>query len=153
MNESQKAENAHRKIERDTDMSCSCELVDELGEEMEAAVSQSVARFLTANRMKIQASSREKIATASYGGGMMDMAMLVRHALGRWALEQLLIELESWIEDDDDEDSEVFVSGKVNTSGGEEISSEHVSEAANRVGSWISDKKITRRQSDDPMFA
>ena len=143
---------AHGPGEGNVDMSCTCELADELAEEIEEAVKQSVARFLTANRRNIQLSSKEKIARASYGGGMIDMAMLVRHALGRWALEQLLIELESWIEEEDD-DEEPFVHPGVSYSDKGEISPEYVRDTVEPNGTWVSEEKRTKKQLGDPMFA
>ena len=53
-------------------------------------------RFLKANQEKTSKSNKEQVVSTSYCGGMFDIITIVRSALGRWAVEQLLIELEKW---------------------------------------------------------
>lgn len=133
---------------------CECELVDEMGEAISLAVQEGVARFLAANRGNIQTSSKEQIAMASYGGGMMDMVMLVRNALGRWAVEQLLIELESWNDEEDEEDAEPFLNIATKTAEKGEMGRERMNGPAEQIGDWVSERKGNgRKPSEDPMFA
>ncbi|MCX6659117.1 MAG: hypothetical protein NTX81_01865 [Candidatus Bathyarchaeota archaeon] len=129
------------------------EFLDEHGDEISTAVKESVARFVTANCENIRRSTKEQIAIASYGGGMTDMVMLVRRALGRFAVEQLLIELENWSAA---EESSVAPSIKINVTTDEkgEISQEQVKELGEQIAKWVAEKKNNgKRQCKDPMFA
>jgi len=129
------------------------EFLDEHGEEISTAVKESAARFVAANRENIHRSTKEQIAIASYGDGMTDMVMLVRSALGRWAVEQLLIELENWSAA---EESSAAPSVKINITTDEkgEISQEQVKELGEQIAKWVAEKKNNgKKQCKDPMFA
>ena len=77
---------------------CECDecVCEGICDRVDSAVQESVRRFVAVNRENIRGSPRERVAAASYGGGMMDMVAIIRDALGRWAVEQLLDELERW---------------------------------------------------------
>jgi len=129
------------------------EFLDEHGEEISTAVKESVARFIKTNRENIQRSTKEQIAVASYGGGMTDMVMLVRSALGRFAVEQLLIEIENWSAA---EASSAAPSVKINITTDEkgETSQEQVKELGEQIAKWVAEKKNNgKKQCKDPMFA
>lgn len=124
---------------------------------IERAIKESVKRFVKSNLENIGGSTKEKIAEASYGGGMMDMVTLLRSALGRWAVEELFRELVRW-------NSLESVGGKERVrvdvggldSGG--LSREDAKELGEQIVKWIEEKKsraagADRGQTSDPMFA
>lgn len=135
---------------------CSCG-PDELGEqsdEIRAAVEESKRRFLVNNRENIRRSGKERIASESYCGGMVDTIMTVGSALGKWGVEQLLTELEKRQRM---EDSGEAVHVRVNVMPGHEragISPEDAKELAEQIARWIEGRKGNgKKQGKDPMFA
>jgi hypothetical protein len=126
---------------------------DENEDEIKTAIEESMRRFLDNNRGNILKSSKERIASASYCGGMFDMIMLIRSALGRWAVEELLRELEKW--------NRIGFVGKgtqvrVNVTGAEMggISQEDAKELGKQIAKWIDERKCNgKRECKDPMFA
>jgi len=136
--------------------SCSCG-PDELGEqseEIKAAVEESKRRFLENNRENIRRSGKERIASESYRGGMVDMIMTVRNALGKWGVEQLLTELEKRQRM---EDSGEAVHVRVNVMAGHEraaFSPEDAKELGQQIAKWLEERKGKgKSQGKDPMFA
>lgn len=151
----QRVAKVRKQMKSSLDKSCSRrrELLDEHGDEISTAVKRSVARFVKANRENIQRSTKEQIAIASYGGGMMDMVILVRSAIGRWAVEQLLIDLENWSAA---EESGAGPPARINIMTDEkgEISQEQMKELGEQIAKWVAEKKNNgRKQCKDPMFA
>jgi len=126
---------------------------DEHEDEIKKAIEASMRRFVENNRENIAKSSKEKTASASYCGGMFDMIMLIRGALGRFAVEQLLIELERW--------NRVEPVGKgtqvrVDFAGVEMdgLSKEDAKELGVHIAKWIDERKNNgKKQCKDPMFA
>ncbi len=121
-----------------------------------AAVEESVERFVEMNTENIGRSTKEKVASASYSGGMIDMVMVIKHALGNWAVGQLLDELERWQRSDDceeDEDSEAEIS--IHGGPGEgKVTPEDVKELGEKVSEWMQERNANgKRQTRDPMFA
>jgi len=142
--------------EDDTCYGCGPNEWGENSERVWAAVEESVERFVEMNTENIGRSTREKIASASYSGGMIDMVMVIKHALGNWAVGQLLDELERWQRSDDcedDEGSEVEISIHGGPGDGK-VTPEDVGELGEKVSEWMIEKKEgARRQERDPMFA
>lgn len=135
---------------------------DEWGEDSErvwAAIDESVKRFVSLNQENIGKSGKEKIASASYSGGMIDMVMVIKHALGNWAVGQLLDELERWQARDDEEDDveeeedSVLEIGVRGGPGNDSVAPEVTRELDEKIAYWMEQHKVdTRRQVQDPMF-
>lgn len=118
-----------------------------------AAVEASMQRFVEANQENIRKSSKDRVASASYCGGMVDMITIVRSALGKWAVEQLLAELERWNRTSVEEKMPEV---KINVSGIEMsgVSPEDAKELGEQIAKWIQTRKGPgKRYSADPMFA
>ena len=147
------AQNAKKPVD---DECCSCAEKDsvECEEEVRAANGESVRRFLGTNQENISKSSKEQIATASYGGGMMDTIATVRSALGKWAVEQLLIEL-GRRQKSDDSSEELHCNIRVTSSSGTEgLSPEDAKELGEQIAKWIEGRNGNgKRQGKDPMYA
>lgn len=142
-----------KKNEPDETCGCKQGFLDEHEGRVRAAVKESVARFVANNRANIQRSTKEQVAIASYGGGMVDMVMLVRSALGRWAVEQMLMELENWNASKESCASpSVNINIKADGKGG--ISQEQVKELGEHIAEWLAKKNGNgKKRSSDPMFA
>ena len=134
---------------------CSCTEKDsvECEEEIRAAIEESVRRFLRTNQENISKSGKEQIATASYVGGMMDTIATVRSALGRCAVEQLLIELGRRQKSDDSSEElhcNIRVASSPETEG---LSPEDAKELGEQIAKWIKGRKGNgKRHGKDPMF-
>jgi hypothetical protein len=142
---------------KDEDEECCCRGNDEWGERSERvfeAVHESVRRFVKVNEENIRKSSKEQIAESSYGGGMIDMIGVIRNALGNWALEQLLIELEEWQRADDAEDDSAEEVLSRNSPSSEGVSQRDATEPVEKIDRWMQERKRDGRTSgSDPMFA
>lgn len=138
------------------DECCSCSEKDsgEFEEEIKAAVEESARRFLETNQENISKSSKEKIASASYSGGMVDMIEIVRSVLGKWVVGQLLTELASQQRADDQGETSqcrVSVSASARMAG---LTPEDAKDLGEQIAKWIEGRKgIGKKQSKDPMFA
>ena len=126
----------------------------EYEEEIRVAVVESVRRFLVTNQANIKRSSKEKIASASYSGGMVDMIETVRSVLGKWAVGQLLTELASQQRADDQSETpqcRVSVSASARMAG---LTPEDAKELGVQIAKWIEGRKGNgKKQAKDPMFA
>jgi hypothetical protein len=82
------------------------------------------------------------------------MIMVIKGALGNWAVEQLLSELERWHRvgpSDDGPEVEVSVKGGP---GKEGISPEDAKALGEKIANWMADRKRgVKEQVRDPMFA
>ena len=124
---------------------------------VEHAVKESVARFVRANKDNIARSTKEKVAAASYGGGMFDVITLTRSALGRWAVEEVLRELVRWNSIKPvggGEQVRVDVGG-VDTGG---LSKEDAKALGEQIAKWVEERKAKGSKNaahhlKDPMFA
>lgn len=121
---------------------------------LKAAVEESLRFFVEANRGNIRKSGKEHIASASYCGGMVDMVMVIKNALGNWAVDQLLTELES-CNGRRSQGSAPEISVRV--SGGSalaEVGPEDAQELGEQIVRWIEERKNGGKKPDkDPMFA
>jgi hypothetical protein len=153
-----KAREIAKNTERDVCYGCR---PDEWGDDsgrVWAAVEESVKRFVKMNQENIVRSDKEKIASASYSGGMIDMIMVIKCALGNWAVGQLVSEIEKWHRTDqesdvEDEEPEDEISQK-GVPGPEGISQEDAKDLGERIASWMADQqKGSKGQLRDPMFA
>lgn len=126
----------------------------ENSEKVWAAIEESVRRFVEMNQKNIQRSDKEKIASASYSGGMIDMIMVIKNALGNWGVEMLLGELETWQKRGPPEKRprvEVSVHGGP---GPDEVTPEDARELGEKIADWIAKRKADgRNHGDDPMYA
>jgi len=121
---------------------------------LKAAVEESLRFFVEANRGTIRKSGKEDIASASYCGGMVDMVMVIKNALGNWAVDQLLTELENC-------NSRRFGGSapeiRIRVPGGAaqaEVGPENVKELGEQIVRWIEERKNGgKKQARDPMFA
>jgi hypothetical protein len=135
---------------------CSCTERNsgEYEEEIRVAVMESVRRFLETNQGNIRKSSKEKTASASYSGGMVDMIETVRSVLGKWAVGQLLTELASKQRADDQSETpqcRVSVSASARMAG---LTPEDAKELGLQIAKWIEGRKGNgKNQAKDPMFA
>lgn len=128
-------------------------MVREEHEDMvKAAIEASMHRFLEMNRDSILRSSKEKTATTSYCSGMYDMITLLRSALGRWAVQQVLAELEEWNRIGPvGEGTQVRIDVTGAEIGG--ISQEDAKELGVQIAKWVEERKGNgKRQCKDPMF-
>jgi hypothetical protein len=138
------------------DECCDCTEKDtgEREEEIRVAIQESVRRFLETNQGNICKSSKEKVASASYSGGMVDMIEVVRSVLGKWAVGQLLTELAIHQRADDQSGTpqcRVSVSASTGMAG---ITPENAKELGEQIAKWIEERKGNgKKQSKDPMFA
>jgi len=126
---------------------------DEHEDEIKKAIEESMRRFLENNRDNILKSGKERIASASYCGGMFDMIMLIRSALGRWAVEELLTELAKWNRTSSAGNGAQV---RINVTGAETggISQEDAKELGEQIAKWIDERKgHGKRECKDPMFA
>jgi len=130
-----------------------CECVKAHEEVVKEAVKESMRRFVENNKDKILKSTKEQVASASYCGGMVDMITLIRSALGRWAVEQLLVELEEWNRAPQaGNESQVRISVEPSELGG--LSQEDAEELGEQIAKWIGERTANgKKQSKDPMFA
>ncbi len=130
---------------------CECKKTHEAM--VEEAVKESMRRFVRNNKDKIRKSTKEKVASSSYCGGMVDMITLIRSALGRWAVEQLLEELEEWNRAQQvGNESQVRVMVEPSELGG--LSPEDAKELGEQIAKWIGERTSNgKKQSKDPMFA
>jgi hypothetical protein len=121
---------------------------------LKAAVEESLRFFVEANRGNIRKSGKEHIASASYCGGMVDMVMVIKNALGNWGVDQLLTELESC-------NSRRFEGGspeiRIRVAGGSAhggLGPEDAKELGEQIVRWIEQRKSGGKEQDkDPMFA
>ncbi len=129
---------------------CKCSRGHE--EVVKEAVQESMRRFVESNKENIRRSSKEKVASSSYCGGMVDMITLIRSALGRWAVEQLLVELEEWNRAPAVGDgNQVRIQVEPSELGG--LSREDAEELGEQIAKWIGERTANgKKQSKDPMF-
>jgi len=142
-----------KKSRREQVYSPSCEFKTKHEDAVRTAVEESMRRFLENNRDSIKRSSKQKVASASYCGGMVDMITLIRSALGRWAVEELLVELEEWNRAPAaGSQSQVRVRVDPSELGG--LSEEDAEELGEHIAKWIEERTSNgKQQHKDPMFA
>ena len=130
-----------------------CECVKTHEAMVEEAVKKSMRRFVENNKDNIRKSTKEKVASSSYCGGMVDMITLIRSALGKWAVQQLLEELEEWNRAPAVGDrNRVRIQVEPSELGG--LSKEDAEELGHQIAKWIDERTADgRKQSKDPMFA
>ena len=121
--------------------------------EIRVAIEESVRRFLKTNQDNIRKSRKEMIASASYSGGMVDMIEVVRSALGRWAVGQLLAEIaiQQRVEDQGGmPECRLCVSASAGVAG---ITTEDAKELGEQIAKWIEGRNGKgKNQTKDPMF-
>lgn len=109
---------------------------------------------MEANQGNISQSDKGKIASASYSGAMIDMMMVLKAALGKWAVGQVVGELERWHRSAPPGDSphvKVSVSGDPRVG---EVSPEDARELGEKIAKWLEERKVNgKRQCKDPMYA
>jgi hypothetical protein len=130
---------------------------DEWGEHSKrvwAAVDESARRFLEANEQNIRSSDKEKIASASYSGAMIDMMMILKAAMGKWAVGQVVGELEAWhrsVPCGGRPRVKVSVEGDVRIG---DVSPEEAKDLGEQIARWLEERKTNgKKQGKDPMFA
>jgi hypothetical protein len=121
---------------------------------LRAAVEASLHFFVEANRGNIRESGKEDIASASYCGGMVDMVMVLKNALGSWAVDQLLTELELCNRRRSQGSApEITIRVPGGVAQGE-MGPEDAKELGEQIMRWIEERKNgVKRQDKDPMFA
>jgi hypothetical protein len=121
---------------------------------LKAAVEESLRFFVEANSENIRKSGKENIASASYCGGMIDMVMVIKNALGNWAVNQLLTELEGCnSRRSGGSVPEIRIRVPGSTAQGE-MGPEDAQELGKQIVRWIEERKNGgRKQEKDPMFA
>lgn len=130
-----------------------CECAKTHEDVVKEAVKESMRRFVENNKDKIRKSTKEQVASASYCGGMVDMITLIRSALGRWAVEELLVELEEWNRTaPSGKEPQVRVKVEPSELGG--LSQEDAEELGEQIAKWIGERTANgKKASKDPMFA
>jgi hypothetical protein len=130
---------------------------DEWGEDSDkvwAAIDESVRRFVKVNQENIRRSGKEKIASASYSGGMIDTLMIVKNALGSMGIEHALMELERWHRRGPPQEPpkvEITVRG---APGSAKASEEVARQLQAKISKYMEEKKRTgSKLTKDPMYA
>lgn len=120
-------------------------------------ISRSSQSWMRENKEDIRKASGEECAQKSYMGGMLDMLMVARHALGLWGADQLVSHLDrmgghSCAEGPREGPGEIRVRIASDGKSKEEIV-EEAKELGIQIARWIQEKNARgRRQARDPMF-
>jgi hypothetical protein len=124
-----------------------------------AAIGRSVAAWTKANAEPIKSSSPEECAAKSYMGGMFDMLMVSRHALGIWGAEQIVSQLERMsceygpvAPDEHEAPGEIRVRISSKGKSQEEVV-EEAKELGMHIAKWVKERsESVKKKGKDPMF-
>jgi hypothetical protein len=126
----------------------------QMGQKVMAPVDESMRRFVKCNRENVERSRKGKIASASYCGGMIDMIIVVRNALGNWAVGEMLGELERWHMMTPAERTPGVTVNVPTGPGAQPVSSEDAKELEYQIAKWLEKRKGgSTRRGKDPIFA
>ncbi len=111
-------------------------------------------RFIGCSEENIRRSDKKRIASASYGGAMIDILMVVKSALGKWAVGEILDELEGWQKDGGPEGPPQVRVDVRGGSGKGAMSPETLKSLGDHIARWLEGQKEDGKgRPKDPMFA